>query len=153
MLHVCFCKLVQNECNPQTAHDSQKQNKSTDRQRVYLSLQFRTSNTYQHHLGLNAAPNNYQQLPIPLRTFPDDSACRINTVPCSLPCLQCCGIISGLFVHRGISSHWHGELVGNGHPTSGQLFFNRVGMKCSVWDKVTHTKCTHISFMKDTGQM
>lgn len=89
----------------------------------------------------------------PLKDFPRRRRFRINTVPCSLPCLQCCGIISGLFVHRGISSRWHGELVGNGHPTSGQLFFNRVGMKRSVWDEATHAKCTHISFMKDTRKM
>lgn len=30
----------------------------TDQQQVYLSLQFKTSNTYQQHLGLNAAPYN-----------------------------------------------------------------------------------------------
>lgn len=66
---------------------------------------------------------------------------------CSLPCLQCCSIISGLFVRqRGISSHWHGEPVGNGHPTSGQRSLKRVGMKRSACDRPTHARCTQTSF-------
>lgn len=125
-------KKKKKDCNPQTKHDSQEQNKH------WWVCPIQDKYHIPEALGIECGPIQLTTIGcIPLRIFPDKGACRINTVPSSLPCLQCCGIISALFVHRGISSCWKGELVGNGHPTSGQSFFNHVRMEHSVWGWVT----------------
>lgn len=79
------------DCNPQTNHDSQEQNKHWSVSPIQDKYHIPAA------LGIECGPIQLTTIGcIPLRIFPDKGASRINTVPSSLPCLQCCGIISAL---------------------------------------------------------